>query len=135
MCRRRSFEEEEIKILTADQITRVTDILVGHPLYEIAVVNLATGMRRGEILALRGSDVDLDGVAVRIERSLEETRKGLPFKAPKTKHRKRSISLPRMVSRFCGAPRTLLETRMALGLGKPDGYTLLFGVERRTPAA
>ena len=42
MCRRRSFEEEEIKILTADQITRVTDILVGHPLYEIAVVNLAT---------------------------------------------------------------------------------------------
>ena len=46
-------EEEEIEILTEDQITLVTNGLVGHPLYEIAVVELATGMRRGELLALR----------------------------------------------------------------------------------
>ena len=39
-------EEEEIEILTAEQITLVTDKLIGHSLYEIAVVDLATGMRR-----------------------------------------------------------------------------------------
>jgi integrase len=54
-------EEEEIEILTEDEINIVLDKLVGHPLYEIAVVDLNTGMRRGELLALRLSDIDLDG--------------------------------------------------------------------------
>jgi len=61
-------EEEEIEILTDDQITMVIERLAGHPLYEIAVVDLSTGMRRGELLALRLSDVDLDGAKIRVER-------------------------------------------------------------------
>jgi integrase len=69
-------EEEEVEILTSDQVRLVTEKLAGHLLYEIAVVDLATGMRRGELLALRLSEVDLDGVTVCIERSLEETRSG-----------------------------------------------------------
>lgn len=121
-------EEEEIEILTEDQINTVIDKLLGHPLYEIAVVDLATGMRRGEMLAVRLSDVDLDGATVRIERSLEETGTGLRFKPPKTKHGKRTISLPpNAVAVLREHRRKLLEKRMALGLGKPDGDTLLFG--------
>jgi integrase len=100
----------------------------GHPLNEIAVVDLATGMRRGELLALRLSDIDLDGATVRIERSLEETRDGLRFKAPKTVHGKRTISLPpNAVAVLREHRRKLLETRMAMGVGKPDADTLLFG--------
>jgi integrase len=121
-------EEEEVEILTEDQINIVLDKLVGHPLYEIAVVDLNTGMRRGELLALRLSDVDLDGATARIERSLEETKTGLRFKPPKTKHGKRKISLPpNAVTVLREHRRKLLETRMALGVGKPDADTLLFG--------
>jgi integrase len=120
--------EEEIEILTEDQINLVIDKLAGHPLYEIAVVDLATGMRRGELLALRLSDVDLDRATVRIERSLEETREGLRFKAPKTANGKRTISLPaNAVAVLRDHRQKLLETRMALGLGKPNADTLLFG--------
>jgi integrase len=98
------------------------------PLYEIAVVDLATGMRRGELLALRLSDVDLDRATVRIERSLEETREGLRFKAPKTANGKRTISLPtNAVAVLREHRRKLLETRVALGRGKPNADTLLFG--------
>jgi integrase len=80
------------------------------------VVDLATGMRRGELLALRLSDIDLDGATVRIERSLEETRDGLRFKAPKTVHGKRTISLPpNAVAVLREHRRKLLETRMAMG--------------------
>jgi integrase len=119
--------EEEIEILTEDQISHVKDKLVGHSLYEIVVLDLATGMRRGELLALRFSDVDLDLATVRIERSLEETKSGLRFKPPKTKHGKRTISLPASaVAVLREHRRKLLETRMALGLGKPDPDTLLF---------
>jgi integrase len=121
-------EDEEIEILTDDQITTVIERLAGHSLYEIAVVDLATGLRRGELLALRLSDINLDGATVRVERSLEETGEGLRFKAPKTDHGKRTISLPpNAVAVLREHRRKLLETRMALGLGKPDGNTLLFG--------
>jgi hypothetical protein len=45
---------------------------------------MATGMRRGELLALRLCDVDFDATSVRVERSLEETAEGLRFKSPKS---------------------------------------------------
>jgi integrase len=38
---------------------------------------------RDEILALRWADIDVDAATVRIERSLEQTKAGLRFKAPK----------------------------------------------------
>jgi len=50
-------------------------------------------MRRGEIMALRWSNVDLDRGLITVTESLEETRTGLRFKAPKNdKHR--SVALP-----------------------------------------
>ena len=63
---------KEIEILTAEQVTIVLERMQGHPLYSIAALALATGMRRGELLALQLRDVDLDGASLRVERSLEE---------------------------------------------------------------
>jgi len=129
-------EDGEVEILDADQITTVIDRLAGHRLYEIVVVDLATGMRRGELLALRLSDIDLDDATVRIERSLEETKNGLRFKEPKTKQSKRTISLPpNAIAVLREHRRMLLETRMALGLGKPDADSLLFAELDGLPTA
>ena len=41
---------------------------------------LFCGLRRGEILALRFGDVDLDEEVIHVRRSLEETKAGLSFK-------------------------------------------------------
>lgn len=62
-----------------------------HPIVSLAV---ATGMRRGELLALRWSDVDLNAASLKVERSLEESKAKLRFKSPKTKHGRRTIILP-----------------------------------------
>lgn len=51
----------------------------------MVVLAVATGARRGELVALRWGDIDLDTGKVKIERSLEQTNAGLSFKAPKTK--------------------------------------------------
>jgi integrase len=50
-------------------------------------------MRRGEILALRWKNTDFDKKTVRVVESLEQTKKGIRFKAPKTE-RTRAVILP-----------------------------------------
>src|SRR5262249_6252461 len=87
-------EGREIDILTAEQINDVIVKLEGHALHSIVVLALATGMRRGELLALRWGDVDLDIATLKVERSLEESDRGLRFKAPRTKHERRAIPQP-----------------------------------------
>jgi integrase len=127
-------EEEEIEILTAEQIDLVVRKLQGHPLYEIAMIDLDTGMRRGELLALRLSDIDLERATMRVERSLEETKEGLRFKPPKTKRGRRTIMLPsNAVAVLREHRRKLLERRLAQGLGKPNEGTLLFAKPDGSP--
>jgi integrase len=67
---------------------------VGHGrLYLPVLIAATTGMRRGEILALRWRDVDLEGCALRVERSLQQISTGLEFKEPKSRHGQRTIAL------------------------------------------
>src|SRR5262245_29637907 len=87
-------EQEEIQILTADEVAAVLGGLAGHALHPIASLALASGMRRGELLALEWSDIDLDRGVLRVERSVEETKAGLRLKPPKTKRGRRNITLP-----------------------------------------
>ena len=78
----------------ADQIAALLAALRGHRLHPIVSLAVATGMRRGELLALRWSDVDLNAASLKVERSLEESKAKLRFKSPKTKHGRRTIILP-----------------------------------------
>lgn len=121
-------EGKELEILSEAQISEVTNSLRGLPIYPIAMLALASGMRRGELLALRWSDVDFDGNKVRVERALEETKaNGLRFKAPKTKHGRRAISLPgSAMDMLRDHRREHLEWRMRHGLGKMSDDALVF---------
>jgi integrase len=112
-------ERTEIEILPADQIGPVINALRGKPLYMVAVLGLATGMRRGEMAALRWADVDFESGKIRVERSLEQTNAGLTFKAPKTKAGRRRISIPRsIITELREHWRAQQEQRLALGQGK-----------------
>lgn len=51
--------------------------------------------KRGELLALRWAEVDLDAATAAIARTLEETDAGgLTFKEPKTDRSRRRVDLP-----------------------------------------
>ena len=76
-------EAAEVEILDADQIAAALDALSGSRLYPIAVLALASGARRGELLALRWQNVDIERAIIKIEHSLEQTKAGLRFKSPK----------------------------------------------------
>jgi integrase len=57
-------EDTEVDILGAEEITATLEVLRGSYLFPIVSLALSTGMRRGELLALRWSDVNLAGATV-----------------------------------------------------------------------
>jgi integrase len=119
-------ERTEIEILTEDQARDLLSKFRGRPMHLLAALGLSTGMRRGEMLALRWRDVDLDGAELQVNQSLEETKEGLRFKSPKTKHGRRTISLPVfMVTELRAHRKAQVEQRLALGLGKDAADALV----------
>jgi integrase len=118
----------EIETLSPDQVQTALEALRGQPLYPIAAVALATGLRRGESLALRYQDIDLDGGVLRVEQALEETQRGgLVFKAPKTRHGRRAVTLPpSTITLLRDHWKAQQEQRLALGLGRAEPSSLVF---------
>jgi integrase len=96
--------------------------------YVLATVALFTGMRLGEVLALRWNRVDLDAKVIKVREALEQTRAhGVRFKSPKSKAGRRDITLPALlVDVLREHRRATLELRMQLGQGKLPDDVLLF---------
>jgi integrase len=60
-------------------------------------VAISTGMRRGEILALRWLDLDADLSVARVRRTLQTAGGALQFVEPKTRRSRRAVELPAFV--------------------------------------
>jgi Phage integrase family len=75
--------------------------------------DVATGLRRGELLALRWDDINWTNKQVYIQRALEEVRGQLRIKPPKTTHSRRVISLPQLALRALDEQRRGQEQRFA----------------------
>jgi integrase len=73
---------------------RLLEAVAGTPYGLAAAIALGTGMRRGEILALRWSDLEGDLSVAYVQRSVHPTREGLAYELPKTKRSRRAVMLP-----------------------------------------
>jgi integrase len=120
--------DKELTILTEDQIGVVLRHLNGRTLRPIVSFLLGTGCRRGEVLALRWKDIDWNAARVRIERSIEQTKKGgLRFKSPKTKSSRRNVSISAWLLAELRAQRARQqERRLSLGMGRAPDDSLVF---------
>jgi integrase len=120
--------DRETEMLQPDQAAMLLDRLRGKKLYLLASLALATGMRRNEMLALRWQDMDLDAGRLTIEQALEQTAAyGIRVKGPKTRHGRRTISLPphtvaELRQHWCEQQ----EQRLCVGLGKAPGIAPVF---------
>jgi integrase len=86
-------ERHELAVLTAEQSAQLLDGIRNHRVYWPVLIALATGARRGEILALRWRHVDLDQRTIRLMESMEHTRAGIRFKPPKS-GKARAVTIP-----------------------------------------
>ena len=100
------------------------------PLWQLAA---ATGMRRGELLALRWADVDADASMVRVERSVTQVGQALNYTTPKN-HERRDVTIdPRTVSVLRSWRIAQLAERMAWGAAYRDTDGLVFTWEDGRP--
>jgi integrase len=128
-------KSQEIEILSHAQVKLVLETLRGEPFYPLVALALTGGLRRGELLGLRWADVDLNGGTLRVEQALEETtRAGLVFKAPKSRHGRRTITLPpSTIAVLREHWKTQQEQRLMLGVGKAPPDALVFANSDGSP--
>jgi integrase len=88
----------------------------GTRLHVPVLLATCTGMRRGEILALKWDDVEPNLGFLNVRRTLEQTRQHVIFKEPKSRYGRRMISLPILAIEALEQHRKhQLDVKFALG--------------------
>lgn len=108
--------DREMTTLDEKQLLRFLDAATGERFEGLFIVAVTTGMRQGELLALRWSDVNLERGQVSVRRSLQWTKAGPLFTAPKTKKSLRNVELTKSAIAALRRHRTRqAEQRLAVG--------------------
>jgi integrase len=119
----------EMTFLTPEQVGSFLSAARGDRLEALYVVAVTTGMRQGELLALRWSDVDLKGHTLRIRATLLATKARFEFAEPKSARSRRQISLTLTAVAALRRHRAAqLEERIHIGAARTD-HDLLFASE------
>ena len=87
----------EMRFLDATQARTMIDAASDDPLAPLYTTAVYTGMRLGELLALRWRDVDLDGHALVVRHTLTRDAGEWILRQPKTPHSRRTIRLAAVV--------------------------------------
>ncbi len=88
----------EITTLTMEQAQKLLETAKGHNMEALFILALTTGMRRGEILALKWQDVSFIEKTIQVRRTFTRTPESRYVEAEtKTKKSRRSIVLPQIV--------------------------------------
>ncbi|MBA2287553.1 MAG: site-specific integrase [Ktedonobacteraceae bacterium] len=87
----------KVQALTLDQAKHLMQVAKEHKLDALITLAVITGLRRGELLGLHWSDIDLNKRTLTVSRSVGryfDGRKGVVVSEPKTENSKRQIMLP-----------------------------------------
>jgi integrase len=123
---------EEIDPLTEDESRRLLEAVRGDRLEGLYVLALSTGMRQGELLALKWDDVDLEGRRLRVRHTLTHADKSYVLGEPKTPNSRRTIRLTTNAETALRAhlTRQLEEMERMSSLYQPGG--LIFATQAGT---
>ncbi|MFJ4523898.1 tyrosine-type recombinase/integrase [Streptomyces sp. NPDC088810] len=88
-------DHKEVRPLDASEAKALLKTARPHRLYALWLLLISTGLRRGEVLGLTWSDVDLNAGTLRVRRNVQRIRRELIFGTPKTTRSIRTVSLPR----------------------------------------
>lgn len=129
-------EQYEAAFLTVPQARAFLEAAKGERLEALYTVALSLGLRQGEALGLRWSDVDLEGRTLQVRKAMQRIPgQGYQFVEPKTKLSRRLLPLPESVVRALRAHRTRqIAERLATGAEWQD-HDLVFSTAVGRPLA
>lgn len=92
-------KSREMQVLTPDEIKRFLIQAKYDGFFEIFLVALSTGLRRGEDTALKWEDLNFDTGELKVRRQVKRTKGRLVITEPKTEESVRTIILPKSLVR------------------------------------
>jgi integrase len=124
----------EMHVLDRDQVLQLLEAAEDPALRALYAVAATAGLRRGELLALRWSDLDFERAVLTVRRTAQRIRgEGWVFGEPKTHAGRRAVRLGELALRHLRAQRTAqLEQRLRAGSAWND-LDLVFASGLGTP--
>ncbi len=93
-CKLPPKKAREMQVLDRDELQRFLIQAKVEGYYELFLLELATGLRQGELLALQWDDLDFQSGVLNVNKQVNAVGGGLHFSTPKTKSSIRKIVLP-----------------------------------------
>lgn len=84
---------QAMHVLAPDEVQRFLAAVADDRLEGLYVLAITSGMRLGELLALKWKDVDLDRTTLQVQATLQRTKDGYVFALPKTAKSRRRVAL------------------------------------------
>ncbi len=128
-----SLGRRERPVLTPQQAHHMLAVASGDRLEGLIVVALGTGLRRGELLGLRWSDVDVQSGALWVRQTVQRSEGKLRFDEPKTYRSRRPLPLPRFVTAALHEQRSRQAVDRAAAGREWQDYGLVFTSATGTP--
>ncbi|WP_258372080.1 site-specific integrase [Curtobacterium sp. MCBD17_019] len=124
VVKRPSVERQDARWLNPVEMRRLLDALDGSRYHSIVEFLSRTGLRRGEALALRWSDVDWAQRQIRVRGTLSRAGGRLVVTEPKTERSRRTVPISAPVARILDEQRSrqAADRLDAEELWQPDGF-------------
>ncbi len=124
----------EIEPFDAARVHGILAAAAGTEIEAVVTTAIGTGLRRGELCALRWSDLDLDAARISVTRSASLLNGEVIIKQPKTKQSRRNDALPAFVVEALRRHRAEQRKRhLLLGIGNRGTEGVVFDRADGTP--
>lgn len=127
-------ERAEMHVLTLEQIQQFLEAARGNRIEALFVLASVTGMRRGELQALKWKDINFTEGVLYVRRSLVELKGGAIESEPKSTSGNRSIVLPPFVLEILKKHR-VQQVKMRLEAETWQDHDYVFSTSHGTPFA
>jgi len=115
-------ERQQMSVLDTDATVELIGAARGTPLFIPILLGVRCGLRRGEVVALRGRNVDLDRGQISVVASAEQTDQGVREKEPKNGKGRTIVLSATEVEELRTHRRRQAEALLALGVRLTDDH-------------
>lgn len=120
----------EMQVLDRDELQRFLIQAQSEGYYELFLLDLSTGLRRGELMALQWDDLDFETGVLNVNKQVYPVNGELQFSEPKTKNSIRKIVLPSAVVEVLREYKKTVNSRWMFPSPVKEDFPITPGVVR-----